>query len=112
MAKVRITIALQEEIIKKFRPESEDIFLRMKSLEKEPNKGKPLGNIAGIVIKELKQKNYRFFFITDGHILKFGTKEDLANLLIKFIRMSDKKGQQKTINEIKKILSSFGFEGF
>ena len=57
MAKVRITIALQEEIIKKFKSESEGIFLQMKSLEKQPNKGKPLGKIAGVVIKELKQKN-------------------------------------------------------
>ena len=37
---------------------------------------------------------------------------DLKDLLIKFVRMSDKKTQQKTIDEIKAILRTFGEEGF
>jgi hypothetical protein len=32
--------------------------------------------------------------------------------LIRFVRMSDKKHQQETINEIKKILANFGTNGF
>ncbi len=84
----------------------------MKPLETEPHKGKALGHVAGIVIKELKYENYLFYFITDGHVLKFGTDEDLAALLIKFARMSDKKGRQKVIDEMKAILKSMGFGAF
>lgn len=36
----------------------------------------------------------------------------LVNLLIGFVRMSDKKHQQKSIDEIKKILINFGSNGF
>ena len=36
----------------------------------------------------------------------------LVDLLIRFVRMSDKKEQQETIKEIRKILINFGPEGF
>ena len=36
----------------------------------------------------------------------------LTELLIRFVRMSDKKEQQKTISEIRKILINFGPDGF
>ena len=39
-------------------------------------------------------------------------KEDLEGLLIKFVRMSDKKSQQKVIDEIKIILRNLGDVGF
>jgi len=39
-------------------------------------------------------------------------QDKLADLLIKFIRMSDKKYQQQTINEIKKVLIKLGSKGF
>ncbi len=110
MAKVIITASLKEEIFKRFKAASEKIFLQMKSLEHDPHKGKALGHVAGVVIKELKYEKYRFYFITDGHVLKFGTDDELAALLIKFVRMSDKKNQQKIIDEIKMILKSMGFE--
>lgn len=110
MAKVVITAFLKEEIFKKFKAASEKIFLQMKSLERDPYKGKALGHVAGIVIKEFKHGKYRFYFITDGHVLKFGTDDELAALLIKFVRMSDKKDQQKIIDEIKVVLKSMGFD--
>lgn len=110
MAKVIITKNLQEEIFKKFKAESEKIFILMKSLESNPNKGKTVGNVGGVVIKELKYGKFRFYFITDGHLLKFGNKEEIASLLIKFIRMSEKKDQEKVIKEIKRILNTMGFE--
>ena len=110
MAKVVITASLKEEIFKKFKAISEIIFLKMKSLELDPHKGKALGHVAGTVIKEIKYENYLFYFITDGHVLKFGTEDELAVLLIKFVRMSDKKNQQKTINDIRKVLASMGFD--
>jgi hypothetical protein len=110
MAKVIITPSLKEEVFKKFKAESESIFRQMKSLETGPHKGKSLGHVAGIVIKELKLDKFRFYFITDGHVLKFGTEEELANLLIKFVKLSEKKDQKKTIEEIKTILKSMGFD--
>lgn len=112
MAKVIITNELKKEVIAKFKAQSEKIFLHMKQLELQPTRGKALGNIGGIVIKELKYENFRFYFITDGHLLKFGSAEELANLLIKFVKMSDKKNQQKTIDKIKDIIRSMGFKGF
>jgi len=112
MAKVVITKALREEIFSQFKAGSESIFRRMKELESQPTRGKPLGNVGGIVIKELKYDKFRFYFITDGHVLKFGSSDELAALLIKFVKMSDKKDRQKIISSIKDILKSLGFEGF
>ena len=110
MAKVMITSSLREDILKRFKGGAEGIFLRMKSLETEPHKGKALAHVAEIVIKEIKYDKYRFYFITDGRVLKFGTEDELAALLIKFVRMSEKKDQQKAIDSIKAVLQSMGFE--
>jgi hypothetical protein len=112
MAKVIIVKQLEEEINKKFKGESVNIFELMHSLEENPRKGKSLGNVGGIVIKELKYKSFRLYFITDGYKLKFIDEENLIDLLIRFVRMSDKKHQQKTIDEIKKILIAIGPKGF
>lgn len=110
MAQVIISPSLELEINKKFKRESVEILQLMKSLETYPHKGKTVGNIAEFVVKEIKYKNFRFYFITDGHILKFGTEDEISRLIIKFVRMSDKKEQQKIINEIKNILKSMGFD--
>ena len=113
MAKVIITKSLVKSIQKAFsRVEALKIIDLLESLEDSPNKGKSLTTVNELVIKELKYEKFRFYFITDGHQLKFGTKEELTHLLIKFVRMSEKKNQQKVINEIKTILKSFGFDSF
>ena len=112
MAQVVISESLKEDIFRKFRHDSLDIFLLMRSLESNPTKGKVLGTVGGIVIKELKYEKFRFYFITDGHILKFGTEDELASLLIKFVKMSEKKDQQKVIDKIKDTLKSMGFDKF
>ncbi|MAH03883.1 hypothetical protein CMI39_03815 [Candidatus Pacearchaeota archaeon] len=112
MAKVEIVSSLFKEIKKKFKGEAHKIIDLIESLEKNPKKGKLLGIIKGIAIKELKYKNFRFYFIADGFKLKIFSREELADLLIKFVRMSNKKYQQKTINEIKNILKCFGSEWF
>jgi len=112
MAKVRIAESLKNEILKKFKEESKKIFRQMYFLGENPRKGKELGNIGGIVIKEIRYKSFRFYFITDGNKLKVMDETELVDLLIRFVRMSDKKDQQKTINEIKYILKKFGTEGF
>ena len=113
MARVIITKSLFIDIKKKFsRPEANKIFHSFESAGKNPHKGKTLSTVAGIAIKELKYNKYRFYFITDGYVLKVGTEDELANLLIKFVRISEKKNQQKIIDSIKSVLKSMGFEGF
>ena len=112
MAKVEITNSLFREIKKKFKGEAHKIIDLIETLEKNPKKGKLLGNVGGIVIKEIRYKKYRFYFVTDGYKLKIMNESDLKDLFIKFVRMSDKKSQQKVINEIRGILRKFGKEGF
>jgi hypothetical protein len=112
MAKVEIIGSLAEEIQKKFKGETHKIIDLLKSLEGHPHKGKPIGNVGGIVIKELKYNSFRFYFITDGFKTKCLDEKELAHLLIRFVRMSDKKDQQKTIEEIKIILRKIGENGF
>src|SRR3989338_8183323 len=112
MAKVIITKDLEDEINRRFKGESVKICELIYSLKENPKKGKPIGQVGGIVIKEIKYEKYRFYFITDGFKLKLLSIQELSDLLVKFVRMSDKKSQQKTIEEIKKILKKFGKEGF
>lgn len=112
MAKVEISEKLKEEIFKKFQSESIKIFNLMYSLKENPKKGKILGNVGGIVIKEIRYKSFRFYFITNGYRLRILKVEELSDLLIRFVRMSDKKEQQKTINEIKDVLRKIGEKAF
>ena len=112
MAIVIVTEELEKEINKKFKKESIKVFQHLYSLKDNPKKGKPLASVGKIIIKEIKYKSFRFYFITDGFKLKMFKSEELKDLLVKFIRMSDKNSQQKTINEIKNVLRSLDDEGF
>ena len=112
MAKIEIVESLFEEIEKKFKKEADHVFDLIEELEQNPHKGKLLGTVGGIVIKEIKYKGFRFYFITDGFKLKCIKQEELTALLLKFIRMSDKKHQQQTIDEIKHVLRTMGADGF
>ena len=112
MAKVEIAESLYQEVERRFKQEAWEIIDLMQTLEQSPKKGKLLGTVGGIVVKELKYKSFRFYFVTDGFKLKFFGEEELTGLLIRFVRMSDKKHQQETINEIKRILRVIGPQGF
>ena len=112
MAKVIITKDLENQINKIFKKESVKVFSLLLTLKENPKKGKLLGTVGGIVIKELKYKSFRFYFLADGYKLKFLNEEELIDILLKFVRMSDKKHQQKTIDEIKTILKTIGPKGF
>ena len=112
MVKIEITKNLFAEIEKKFKKEASKIYDLMESLKEHPKKGKLLGSIGGIIIKELKYKNFRFYFLTDGFRLKCIDKEGLTDLLMRFVRMSDKRQQQRTIDEIKHVLQTIGPDGF
>jgi len=112
VAKVEISERLKENIFKKFKEKSKEIFDLMYTLKDNPKKGKVVGQVSGVIIKELKYKNFRFYFITNGYQLRVLDSEELQDLVIKFVRMSDKKNQQKTIEEIKNILRKLGEESF
>ena len=112
MAKIEIVVSLFEDIKKKFKGESHDVLDLINSLSVNPTKGKLLGSVGGIVIKDIRYKSFRFYFITDGHKLKLFDFQSLTDLLIRFVRMSDKKDQQKIIDEIKEVLLRIGFDGF
>lgn len=112
MAVVEITAALEKEINKQFKAKSVEILQYLKTLEDQPKKGKPLGRVGNIAIKELKHEGYRFYFITDTYQVRFFKEDELIDLLLRFVRMSDKKSQQKTIEEIREVLLEIGPEGF
>ena len=108
MAKVVIIKSLYEQVMKKFKGDSTNVFLHLRSLKDHPHKGKLLDSVGGILIKELKYKGFRFYFLVEGNKLKVYSAKELTELLLKFVRMSDKKHQQTTINEIKGILRKIG----
>ena len=54
MAKVEIVEDLKIEVYKEFKGESVKVFRFMKSLGNNPQKGKPIGQVGGILVKELK----------------------------------------------------------
>ena len=111
MAKVEIVQSLIDEIEKKFKGEAHKIIDLLETLEKNPHKGKIVGQVGGLLVKELKYNSFRFYFIVDGNKLKVFSEEELVDMLIMFVRMSDKKDQQKTIDEIRNILSNIGIKG-
>ncbi len=112
MVKIIITPVLEEEINKKFKQKSIEIFELLNTLKENPSKGKKVSTIGKILIKEIKYEKFRFYFITDGYKIKFLKTTELKDIIIKFVRMSEKKNQQQTIEEIKTVLRNLGEEGF
>jgi len=112
MAVVIISDDLKKEIFRRFKAESKTVLDLLLELEECPKKGKPVGTVGKIVIKELKYKKFRFYFVTDGFKVKFLSVERLKDLLIKVVRMSEKNDQRAAIEEIKRVLRKLGDEGF
>jgi len=112
MAQVEILPSLEREINKKFKKESIQVLEFIKTLETSPKKGKPLGRVGGLVIKELKYKSYGFYFIANDYKIRVFDVKELQDTLFQFVRMSDKKSQQKVIGQIKDILIALGPQGF
>ncbi len=110
MIRIIVIHSLRVEIYRKFKKESLKVASLMEELKKNPNKGKMLGHVGHISIRELKYKSFRFYYLLDGPKLSLYNKEMLKELLIKFVRMSNKNNQQETIDEIKKILKTIGFD--
>ena len=76
----------------------------MHELRSNPKKGDTIGAVGNVAIKEIKYKKFRFYFIVNRYRVKFLKASELQDLLIKFVRMSEKKDQQKVIDEIKQFL--------
>jgi len=106
----RLTSAFERAVNKRCKHEAVKVFELL--LRDHPKKGKLLSQVAGVAIKELKYKKFRFYFVVDAHAVKFLRAEELQDLIIKFVRMSDKKEQQRVIDEIKRVLRQLGEEGF
>lgn len=104
MARVEIVLSLKNDILKKFKGDSKKVFRLLNSVKDSPLKGRLLCIVNNLAIKELKYKSFRFYFLVDAFKVKFIGVEELQDLLIKFVRMSDKNSQQKVINEIKEFL--------
>ena len=112
MVKVEIVETLFEEIEKRFKKDASKVYALIDSLKDNPQKGKPLGSVGGLLIKELKYGVFRFYFLVEGYKLKVLGEAELSDLLLRFVRMSDKNHQQETINEIRHILKTIGPGGF
>lgn len=114
MITIYVTNSLEKEINKRLsKKEGDDLFLQIYSLKENPHKGDTLTNIGNLLIKELKYKKFRVYFIQSKDTLKFLSEEDFKNEIIKFVAMSQKgREQQKVINRIKSELVSKGFNWF
>jgi len=112
MIRIIILNRLRNEIYKIFKKDSMKIYSLIEELQTTPQKGKILGHVGNMSIRELRYKNFRFYFIVDGHKAYLLHKDQIHELLIRFVRMSTKNNQQKTIDEIKDILEKIGEEGF
>jgi hypothetical protein len=104
MIKIIITNKLKQEIFKKFRNDSIKVFKLMNSLKKSPTKGKTVLKIGDIILKELKYKVFRFYFIFEGHKLILFNESSINELLFRFIEMSKKNNQQEIIDKIKIVI--------
>ncbi|MBW2983043.1 hypothetical protein KY327_01955 [Candidatus Woesearchaeota archaeon] len=112
MTRIVIMPSLAKNISKTFsKAEAHEVIDRIEATAAQPRKGKTLGAVGGLLIKELKYKKYRLYFIVDHDQLRYYNQEGLAELLLMFVRMSDKKRQQDTIDEIKHILNKVGPSG-
>ena len=99
---------LKKEIKKKFKKESIKVIRFLMGLKDNHHKGDLLTQIGGVLIKEIKYKGFRFYYVVDNYRLKLFDEGELRELLIKFVRMSSKKTQQKIIDGIKEALRRFG----
>ena len=113
MAKILITNSLFNKIRKKFdNSEANKIIDLMNSLGEYPRKGTAVGAVGNIVVKEIKYGKFRFYFVTNMFKIKFLSVEELKDIFIKFVGMSEKKDQQEVIDRIKFVLRNLGEEEF
>ena len=82
MVRIEIVKSLFEEIESKFKKEASKVFDLIGT--QSPSKGKTLGSVGGIVIKEFKYGNFRLYFLADGFKLKCFNEKELVELIQNF----------------------------
>ncbi len=112
MIKIVILNSLRDKIYKIFKQDSLKVYKKIKQLKTNPHKGKILTNVNDITLRELKYGSFKLYYIIDKNKLSLFNEEKLKELLIKFIAISKKNNQKRTINEIKNVLRNIGDEGF
>ena len=101
MVIVAVTLALDKELKKRLnKDEYAQVKKKFQTLKKDPYKGKLLHVLGNVVLKELRWKSFRFYFLTSHNLIKIVAKTDLEKELVKFIRMSKKSDQTKVIKEV------------
>jgi mRNA-degrading endonuclease RelE of RelBE toxin-antitoxin system len=104
MIKIIILNSLRNKIYKIFKQDSLKVYKKIKQLKNNPNKGKILAHIGTITLREIRHNTFRLYYTIDKNKLNLFNQEKLEELLIKFIELSKKNKQQKTIDKLKEIL--------
>ncbi len=95
--------------LKKHSSKSEAKDLVRKLAKTTPSEGDFVALVSNIVIREKRLKAFRFYFIVDEKRKHVITKNELKELLIKFVALSKKNNQQEVIDKLKEDLQKFGF---
>ncbi|MFT4261270.1 MAG: hypothetical protein ACMXX9_02445 [Candidatus Woesearchaeota archaeon] len=75
-----------------------------------PSDGDFVALIHNIVLREKRLKSFRFYFVVQDSKKHVITKEELNDLIIKFVALSKKNNQQHVIDKLKEDLKKFGFK--
>jgi hypothetical protein len=95
--------------LKKHTSKTEAKSLVKKLAKTTPSDGDFIALISNIVIREKRLNTFRFYFIVKDDKKHVITKEELKELIIKFVALSKKNNQQEVINKLKEDLKKVGF---
>lgn len=95
--------------LKKHANKSQAIALVKKLALTTHSDGDFVALVANIVIREKRDKTFRYYFIVKNDIKYVITKDELNQMLVKFVALSKKYNQQNVIDKLKKDLQQFGF---
>ncbi len=105
MVKVRIDDGLIKKLERKFgRADLKSIHKMFLSLEDNPLQGDMLKAFGAIVLKEIRYKSFRFYFLHSKDLLIIKDPARLRDEIIRFIDMSKKNDQQRVIYGLKDML--------
>jgi hypothetical protein len=106
MVIVRIDDSLVKKLEKRFnKKELKELKQLFLSLQDNPFQGDLIYAFGNFVLKEKKYKTFRFYFLHSRKILIIKDIENLKDEIIRFIEMSKKNDQQRTINKLKEMLT-------
>lgn len=95
--------------LQKYATKSQAESLVKKLAKTSPSDGDYVALIGNIIIREKRNATLRFYFIVQNTIKHVITKDELNDMLVKFVALSKKNNQQKVIDTLKKDLQKFGF---